>query len=163
MPKKHYESQVENKILSKHSKYGTLAYFITNNLQVLQPSLDGKHVIIYNWCFFFFLKNVWLINIGGRLSYSCVRNFRGFNSRRVWWNILKPIKMGLGVGQVVKPLSKTNLKSATGGVFVKSRNLPIPSIRHATVRVLRKTPISRLPKCNWCQAGKIRQDKHKKY
>ena len=34
MPKKHYESQV--------------AYFITNNLQVLQPSLDGKHVIIYN-------------------------------------------------------------------------------------------------------------------
>ena len=30
--KKHYESQAENKLISKHNKYGTLAYFITNNL-----------------------------------------------------------------------------------------------------------------------------------
>ena len=35
MPKKHYESQTENKLVSKHNKYGTLAYFITNNLYVL--------------------------------------------------------------------------------------------------------------------------------
>ena len=35
MPKKHYESQVENKLVSKHNKYRTLAYFITNNLHVL--------------------------------------------------------------------------------------------------------------------------------
>ena len=33
--KKHYESQVENKLVSKHNKYRTLAYFITNNLYVL--------------------------------------------------------------------------------------------------------------------------------
>ena len=39
-------------------------------------------------------------------------------------------------------------KSATGGVFVENRNLPLPFIRLATVRVLRKTKISRLPKCN---------------
>ena len=32
---KHYESQVENKLVSKHNKYRTLAYFITNNLYVL--------------------------------------------------------------------------------------------------------------------------------
>ena len=51
--------------------------------------------------------------------------------------------------------------NATGGAFVKNRNLTIPSIRHATVRVLRKTKISRLPKCNWEE--KITQDKHKKY
>ena len=30
IPKKHYGSQV-----AKHNKYGTLAYFITNNLYVL--------------------------------------------------------------------------------------------------------------------------------
>ena len=35
MPKKHYERQVENKRVSKHNKYETLAYFITNNLSVL--------------------------------------------------------------------------------------------------------------------------------
>ena len=35
IPKKHYGSQVENKIVSKHNKYGTLAYFITNILYVL--------------------------------------------------------------------------------------------------------------------------------
>ena len=35
MPKKHYESQVEDKIVSKHSKYRALAYFITNILYVL--------------------------------------------------------------------------------------------------------------------------------
>ena len=35
MRKKHYESQVENKLVSKHNKYGTHAYFITNNLYVL--------------------------------------------------------------------------------------------------------------------------------
>ena len=35
MLKKHYESQTENKLVSKHNKYGTLAYFITNNLYVL--------------------------------------------------------------------------------------------------------------------------------
>ena len=35
MPKKHYESQVENKLVFKHTKYETLAYFITNNLHVL--------------------------------------------------------------------------------------------------------------------------------
>ena len=29
--KKHYESQVENKLVSKHNKYKTIAYFITNN------------------------------------------------------------------------------------------------------------------------------------
>ena len=46
--KKHFESEVENKLVSKHNKYRTLAYFITNNLYVLQPSLEGKHVIIYN-------------------------------------------------------------------------------------------------------------------
>ena len=46
--KKHYESQDENKLVSKHNKYRTLAYFITNNLYVLRPSLEGKHVIIYN-------------------------------------------------------------------------------------------------------------------
>ena len=34
-PKKHYESQVENKLVSKQNKYRTLAYFITNNLYVL--------------------------------------------------------------------------------------------------------------------------------
>ena len=45
MPKKHYESQVENKLVSKHKKYGTLGHFITNNLYVLQPSLGGKHLI----------------------------------------------------------------------------------------------------------------------
>ena len=33
--KKHYESQVANKLVSKHNKHGTLAYFITNNLYVL--------------------------------------------------------------------------------------------------------------------------------
>ena len=32
--KKHYESQVENKLVSKHNRYGTFAYFITNNLYV---------------------------------------------------------------------------------------------------------------------------------
>ena len=26
MPKKHYESQVENKLVSKHNKYGALIY-----------------------------------------------------------------------------------------------------------------------------------------
>ena len=30
--KKHYESQVENKLVSKHNKYNTLAYFTANNL-----------------------------------------------------------------------------------------------------------------------------------
>ena len=35
MSKKHYENQVENKLVSKHNKYGALAYFITNNLYVL--------------------------------------------------------------------------------------------------------------------------------
>ena len=34
-PKKHYESQLGNKLLSKHNKYWTLAYFITNNLHLL--------------------------------------------------------------------------------------------------------------------------------
>ena len=52
--KKHYESQVENKLVSKPNKYGTLVYFITNNLYVFWPSLEGKYVIIYNWCFFLF-------------------------------------------------------------------------------------------------------------
>ena len=33
--KKHYDSQVENKLVSKPNKYETLAYFITNNLYVL--------------------------------------------------------------------------------------------------------------------------------
>ena len=33
--KKHYESQVENKLVSKRSKYRTLTDFITNNLYVL--------------------------------------------------------------------------------------------------------------------------------
>ena len=33
--KKYHESQVENKLVFKHNKYGTLAYFITNNLYVL--------------------------------------------------------------------------------------------------------------------------------
>ena len=33
--KKHYASQVENKLVSKHNKSGTIAYFITNNLYVL--------------------------------------------------------------------------------------------------------------------------------
>ena len=33
--KKHYESKVENKVVSKHNKYRTRAYFITNNLLVL--------------------------------------------------------------------------------------------------------------------------------
>ena len=27
IPKKHYECHVENKLVSKHNKYGTLAYF----------------------------------------------------------------------------------------------------------------------------------------
>ena len=31
----HYESQVEKKLVSKYNKYGTLAYFITNNWCVL--------------------------------------------------------------------------------------------------------------------------------
>ena len=35
MPQRHYESQAENKLVSKHNKYRTLAYFITNNLYVL--------------------------------------------------------------------------------------------------------------------------------
>ena len=35
MPKKHFENQVENKLVSNHNKYGTLAYFITNNFNVL--------------------------------------------------------------------------------------------------------------------------------
>ena len=35
MSKKHYENQDENKLVSKHNKYGTLAYFIANNLYVL--------------------------------------------------------------------------------------------------------------------------------
>ena len=38
MPKnktKHCESQVGDKLVSVHNKYGTLAYFITNNLHVL--------------------------------------------------------------------------------------------------------------------------------
>ena len=35
MPKKYYESQVENKLVSKHEGHGTLAYFITNNFYVL--------------------------------------------------------------------------------------------------------------------------------
>ena len=30
--KDHYESQVENKLVSKHNKYRALVYFITNNL-----------------------------------------------------------------------------------------------------------------------------------
>ena len=33
--KKHYESQVENKLVPQRNKYGTLAYFITNNLYIL--------------------------------------------------------------------------------------------------------------------------------
>ena len=28
MPKKHYESQVENKLVSKHNKYETLAHIL---------------------------------------------------------------------------------------------------------------------------------------
>ena len=55
MPQKHYESQAENKLVSKHNKYRTLAYFITNNLYVLLPSLKGKHIITD---VFFFFKNV---------------------------------------------------------------------------------------------------------
>ena len=41
MPKKKrkktnkHKNQVENKLVSKHNKYGTLACFITNNLYVL--------------------------------------------------------------------------------------------------------------------------------
>ena len=35
MPKKHFENQVENKLVSNHNKYGTLAYFITNSFNVL--------------------------------------------------------------------------------------------------------------------------------
>ena len=35
MLKKHYDSQVENKLVSKHNKYGTFANFIKNNLYVL--------------------------------------------------------------------------------------------------------------------------------
>ena len=35
IPKKHYESQLGNKLLSKHNKYRTLAYFTTNNLHLL--------------------------------------------------------------------------------------------------------------------------------
>ena len=42
--KKHYESQVENKLVSKHNKYETLAYFITNNLHDLQPALEGYNL-----------------------------------------------------------------------------------------------------------------------
>ena len=59
MPKKHYESQVDNKLVSKNNKYGTLAYFITNNVYVLQPFLEGKHVIICN-CFYFLMCD-WLM------------------------------------------------------------------------------------------------------
>ena len=33
--KKHYEKQVENKLVSTHNRYSTLAYFITNNFYVL--------------------------------------------------------------------------------------------------------------------------------
>ena len=35
MSKKHYEKQVENKLVSTHNRYSTLAYFITNNFYVL--------------------------------------------------------------------------------------------------------------------------------
>ena len=61
MPKKHYESQVENKLVFKYTKYETLAYFITNNLHVLQPSLEEKHVIIHNLCCFFLRMCDWLM------------------------------------------------------------------------------------------------------
>ena len=72
MSKKHYEKQVENKLVSTHNRYSTLAYFITNNFYVLQPSLEGKHVIIYNWCCFF--KNVcdWLMKEVGYPTLVCL-------------------------------------------------------------------------------------------
>ena len=50
--------------------------------------------------------------------------------------------------KIPNPYKRQTQKSAAGGVFVQNRNLSISSIRHATVRVLRKTKISRCPKCN---------------
>lgn len=46
---KHCENQAKNKLLSKHNKYRTLMYFITINLNVLQPFAEGK--TYYNSCY----------------------------------------------------------------------------------------------------------------
>ena len=102
--------------------------------------------------FFIFFKNVWLIDVEGRLSYSCVPNFSECNSRRAWWNVLKSIKMRLGGGGgqgeeewLGQTLIKDKSKKMQLVVFLSK---PLPCIRHTTARVLRKTKISRLPKCN---------------
>ena len=46
-------------------------------------------------------------------------------------------------------------KGATGGVFVQNRNLPLRSIWHAAVRVLRKTKFLGFPNAIDAKKGRL--------